>query len=146
MSETNNPPGGAGGTYGGGYGTGPTGPGGPGGSSGPGGPGGPQYGPSGASGDAKGFIGSLFDFSFNSFVTPKIVRFVYILLTIAIVLGYVGFVIAGFADSAVSGVLVLLLGWIPALLYLALFRMTLEFYYSVVRMSEDINRRLPAGR
>ena len=39
----------------------------------------------------------------------------------------------------------MVLGWIPALLYLAFLRMTLEFYYSVVRMSQDINRRLPGS-
>lgn len=37
----------------------------------------------------------------------------------------------------------LLLGPIGVILYLALIRMTLEFYLAVTRMSQDINRRLP---
>lgn len=140
MSDPNAPSGG-GGTYGsggyGGYG------GAQGGSGPPQGPGGPEYGASGASSDARGFFGALFDFSFNSFVTPKIVKVVYVLFTIGMALALVVYVIVGFAADPVIGVLVLLLGWIPALLYLAFIRMTLEFYYSVVRMSQDINRRLP---
>jgi hypothetical protein len=93
----------------------------------------------------KGFLGALFDFSFTSFVTPTIVKFVYILITIGLALGYLLFVIVGFAgDTPAVGIVVLLLGWIPFLVYLALARMTLEFYFALVRMSEDIHHRLPA--
>jgi len=94
--------------------------------------------------DSKGFFGALFDFSFNTFVTPKIVKFVYVLATILLVITYLVFVITGFAgDNPAIGIAFLLLGWIPFLFYLALIRMTLEFYYSIVRMSQDINERLP---
>lgn len=72
-----------------------------------------------------------------------IVKIVYILITIAIAIGLVVWVVAAFFSSVAYGVAALLLGWIPALLYLAFFRMTLEFYYGVVRMSQDINHRLP---
>lgn len=93
----------------------------------------------------KGFLGALFDFSFTSFVTPTIVKFVYILITIGLALAYLLLVIVGFAgDTPAAGVVVLLLGWIPFLVYLALARMTLEFYFALVRMSEDIHHRLPA--
>lgn len=93
----------------------------------------------------KGFFGALFDFSFNEFVTPKIVRFVYVLATAIIGLAYVIVVVSAFAEDAAIGLLVLLVGVVVAIFYLALIRMTLEFYYSVVRMSQDINRRLPPG-
>ncbi|MBA2738756.1 MAG: DUF4282 domain-containing protein [Nocardioidaceae bacterium] len=93
---------------------------------------------------AKGFFAALFDFSFTHFVTPKIVKVVYILATVAMVVFYLILVVAGlFSDSPLVGVLVLLLGWIPFLIYLALIRMTLEFYYALIRMSEDIHERLP---
>jgi Domain of unknown function (DUF4282) len=94
----------------------------------------------------KNFFGALFDFSFSSFVTPMIVKVVYVLITIAIALALLGWIVVAFASDQVAlGVTLLVLGWIPALLYLAFFRMTLEFYYSVVRMSQDINRRLPGS-
>ena len=41
-------------------------------------------------------------------------------------------------DSAPS-----ILGPVFVVIYLAVIRMTLEFYLSVVRMSEDIHKRLP---
>jgi uncharacterized protein DUF4282 len=90
---------------------------------------------------AKGFFGALFDFSFNSFVTPSIVKVVYVLATIALAVGFVGFLIAAIATGESTAILfTLILGPILAILYLALIRMTLEFYYALVRMSEDIHR------
>ena len=94
---------------------------------------------------ASGFFGALFDFGFNEFITPKVVKFVYVLATIGLVLGYVIFVIAGFAQSTGAGLGILVLGALGVIIYLALIRMTLEFYLAIVRMSEDIHRRLPSG-
>jgi hypothetical protein len=105
----------------------------------------PAYPPGGnqpAGGDG-GFFAALFDFSFSQFVTPKIVKLVYVLATIAIALTYLVLVIASFTESAGAGVVVLLLGAVLALVYLAFIRMTLEFYFAIVRMSQDINQRLP---
>lgn len=89
----------------------------------------------------KGFFGALFDFSFNSFVTPKIVKFVYILATIAIGLFVLVFVTASFTESAGAGLVVLFLAPIVGLIYLAFIRMGLEFGYALVRMSDDIHAR-----
>ena len=91
----------------------------------------------------KNFFAALFDFGFSTFVTPMIVKFVYVLATIGLALGYFIFVVVAFAESAAYGVIILLLGAVAALIYLAFIRMTLEFYYAIVRMSQDINRRLP---
>lgn len=96
-------------------------------------------------GPSVGFFGALFDFSFTHFVTPMIVKIVYILVTVGLAIGWLVFVIAGFSDSAASGLVVLVLGAIGVVIYLALARMTLEFYLAVVRMSEDIHKRLPQG-
>ncbi|MGH3928635.1 MAG: DUF4282 domain-containing protein [Pseudonocardiaceae bacterium] len=94
-----------------------------------------------------GFFGALFDFGFNHFVTPSIIKVIYVLGLIGIALGYLFFVITGFAGSAIVGIIALLFGPIVALLYLALFRMMLEFYVAVIRMSEDIHHRgLPGSR
>jgi hypothetical protein len=90
-----------------------------------------------------GFFAALFDFSFAQFVTPKIVKLVYVLATIGLALGYVVFVISAFTQNAAAGIVVLLVGAIVALVYLAFIRMTLEFYFAIVRMSQDINQRLP---
>lgn len=94
--------------------------------------------------DASGFFRALFDFSFSEFITPKVVKFVYVLATIALVLGWLGFTIATLSQSAGAGIFVLVVGAIGVIIYLALIRMTLEFYLAIVRMSEDIHKRLPA--
>ena len=91
----------------------------------------------------KGFFGALFDFSFNHFITPIIVKVVYVLALVALVASWFFFMIAMFTESAVAGLGVLILGPIGIILYLAFIRMTLEFYLAIVRMSEDIRHRLP---
>lgn len=93
--------------------------------------------------EGAGFFTALFDFSFNNFVTPILVRFVYVLATVALAVTWLIFVIAGFANSLGAGLGALILGPVFVVIYLAVIRMTLEFYLSVVRMSEDIHKRLP---
>jgi hypothetical protein len=44
-----------------------------------------------------GFLTALFDFSFTHFVTPKLVRFVYILATIALAVVWFVYVVMAFA-------------------------------------------------
>jgi hypothetical protein len=86
----------------------------------------------------QSFFGALFDFSFNSFATPVVIKVLYILGLVAIGLGYVVLVISGFANSPITGLAILIGGLIGALIYVIFLRITLEFYYAVVRMSEDI--------
>ncbi|WP_404388538.1 DUF4282 domain-containing protein [Humibacillus xanthopallidus] len=92
---------------------------------------------------SAGFLPALFDFSFNSFVTPKIVRFVYVLATIWAVVMYVIVVISSFTQSVTNGLIALVLGPLVAVIWLAVVRIGLEFGISVVRMSEDVHKRLP---
>ncbi len=90
----------------------------------------------------KGFFGALFDFSFEHFVTPMLVKAVYIVALVALGLGWLIWLVAGFSQSTGFGVAVLVLGPILLFLYLCLIRMTLEFYLAITRMSQDIHQRL----
>lgn len=117
----------------------------------PGGPGQPNYPrfPSGGSEplgqggspSAKGFFGALFDFKFEHFITPIIVKIVYVIALVALVLTWLLFTVSSLAQSAGLGLVVLILGAIAVILYLAFIRMTLEFYLAIVRMSQDIHHR-----
>ncbi|MDQ6896184.1 MAG: DUF4282 domain-containing protein, partial [Actinomycetota bacterium] len=98
---------------------------------------------SGSTTTTKGFFGALFDFGFTSFVTPTIVKVVYILATILIGLGYLILLVSSLRSGAAATIVTLIAGGLGALVYLALVRISLEFMYAIVRMSEDINRRLP---
>lgn len=92
--------------------------------------------------NAKGFLGALFDFKFEHFITPMIVKFVYVLSTVALGLVWLFFLLAALASgSPALGLVVLLVGPVLFILYLAFIRMTLEFYLAIVRMSEDIHKR-----
>lgn len=97
----------------------------------------------GVSSGSGGFLEALFDYGFNSFVTPKIVKFVYVLATVWVVIVYALSVFSGFAQSVGYGIAVLVIGPIFALIWLAIVRIGLEFAISVVRMSEDVHKRLP---
>lgn len=97
----------------------------------------------GVAADTKGFLPALFDFGFTQMVTPKLVRFVYLLATIGLGVTWLLFLFSAFSQGAGFGLMVLVLGPVLIVIYLALIRMTLEFYLSITRMSEDINRRLP---
>lgn len=111
-------------------------------------PGAPPPGPAGFGGgpyspgtQQKGFFSALFDFSFESFATPAVVRILYIIGMVLMGIGYVFYTIFGFTISSVVGLAVLIGGAIGLLFLLAMFRISLEFYYAVVRMSEDIHNR-----
>ncbi|MDO5492842.1 MAG: DUF4282 domain-containing protein, partial [Nesterenkonia sp.] len=88
--------------------------------------------------EAKGFFAALFDFSFRSFITVKFAKFIYALLILFVLLGWLMFIISGFATGEpLMGVLGLLFGWIPGFLYVVLFRISLEVMISMVRTSQN---------
>lgn len=98
----------------------------------------------------KGFFGALFDLSFSSFVTTKIIKVLYILWmlgTVLVLLGMVGAAIMQFTErygSAVVGVLFLLASPFAAAFYLILGRLYLELVIVMFRIAEtlnDINRK-----
>lgn len=100
--------------------------------------------PSNSMPPAKGFIGALFDVSFSTFVTPMIIKVVYILGMVVIGFATLFFAFSGFfGDSPGVGIVTLIVGPIVGVLYLAFFRMFCEFYLAIIRMSEDVHRRLP---
>lgn len=84
-----------------------------------------------------GFISALFDFSFTKFVTISFAQFVYILAVAGIAVLWLVFVLAAFMDSATTGILVLLFGWIPALIWLVFIRLGIEMAVAVVRTAAN---------
>jgi hypothetical protein len=94
----------------------------------------------------KGFFGALFDLSFTTFVTPMIIKVVYVIGLVVLGLATLFFALSGFfSDSPGLGILTLVVSPVVGLLYLCFFRMMCEFYLAITRMSEDINRRLPGA-
>lgn len=91
--------------------------------------------------EAKGFFAGLFDLSFQSFVTIKFAKFIYLIVMIAIGLwalfGWIISAIVMMTQEPIAGVLWLLLGWIPVLLGLIFARITLEFYVAMARTAQN---------
>lgn len=82
---------------------------------------------------------NLFDLSFTKFVSPSIARIVYILIMVALGIGYIGVVIAAFASrNVILGILVMLvIGPLVVLIYLALARIGLESLVAGIRTAEN---------
>jgi Domain of unknown function (DUF4282) len=88
---------------------------------------------------AKGFVGSLFDFGFTSFVTPKVVKVVYVLIMAGLALAEVGYLIFAFKASPAFGIISLvILCPLTFFVYLALWRILLELFIVVFRIADDI--------
>jgi hypothetical protein len=85
----------------------------------------------------RGFFSSLFDLSFTSFVTTKIIKVIYVLTLIGIALLALAFIVGAFQESSGLGVFVLLIGApIASLIYVIYSRVILEFIIQVFRISE----------
>jgi uncharacterized membrane protein len=89
----------------------------------------------------KGFLASLFDFSFTSFVTPKIIKVLYVLATVWTVIWALVFLRYGFKYGGAAGGLATLIIVDPILILLTLgaFRMVLELFMVAHRMHEDLS-------
>lgn len=83
-------------------------------------------------------MGALFDLTFKKFVAPTIAKIVYVLAMIVIAISYLTFVISAFNANTVFGVLVLLvIGPLAALLYLAFIRVGLEALLAMILTAQN---------
>jgi hypothetical protein len=98
----------------------------------------------------RGFIGSLFDFSFTSMVTPKIIRALYILITISTLLWavYLVLVAAHFAHAIGAFLVLFIVDPVFVLVTLALWRVVLEYFMVTFRLHDDVKvlRRKAEGQ
>jgi hypothetical protein len=100
----------------------------------------PRSRPAGRPADGPGFLGSLFDFNFASFVTPKIIKSVYLLAVLALGVSAIAFIGNGFGVHVPFGVVArIVLAGLYFFLGLAFFRVVLEFFMVVFRMAEDLH-------
>lgn len=76
--------------------------------------------------DPTGFFESLMDTRFDHLITPKLIRFLYVVAMIVLAIGAIVFIIAGFANDVGSGIVALIVAPIVALIYLIVTRLWLE--------------------
>ena len=102
----------------------------------------------------RGFIASVFDLSFTDFVTPRIVKVLFILAVLFTgffsIVGAITTVSAGFSNSEGSGIVALFLTLILAplgfFLYVLLIRMWLEVVIVLFRIAENTGRLVELNR
>lgn len=100
-----------------------------------------------------GPLKAAFDLSFRSYATPGIVKIVYVLGIVLAALWWIGMVVGAFTAFApdrdlgfgavipgtpVPGIIAILIGWIPAALFVLLLRVGLELALSNVRTAGDV--------
>ena len=89
---------------------------------------------------AKGFFASLFDFSFSTFITSRIVKVVYVLTTIVVALWTLFFILLAFRVSKAFGIIaLLLLGPIFFVITMIYVRVALELIMVIFRIHEDVD-------
>jgi hypothetical protein len=96
----------------------------------------------------KGFVGSLFDYSFNSMITPKLVKGLYILATVMTLFGLL--LIYGFGralgHSVGAGLIELVIFGVPfALLSLGISRLMLEAIVILFQIHGELKKIREAG-
>jgi hypothetical protein len=96
--------------------------------------------------DARGFLGALFDFSFTSFVTTRIIKVLYILIMVIVVLIALAYTIGAFHASATRGFLVLIIGDpLFIIIVMAFWRLILESFVVRFRIAEDVRAMRERG-
>ena len=87
----------------------------------------------------RGFLGSLFDFSFTSMVTPKIIKVLYVLFTVWTALLALIILVISFRTGGMTGGLFVLIIVEPifVLLMLGVYRVILEAFMVVFRIYEE---------
>lgn len=89
--------------------------------------------------EAKGFVRSLYDFQFDHFITPKVLRVLYAIAVVLLSLGAVIFLIASLASGEPGAIIVALIVIpIAYLIYLALVRMYFELVSALFRIADDL--------
>ena len=96
--------------------------------------------------DQRNFFAALFDFSFTSFITTKIIKVLYALIMIMIVLSALLFTVSAFRTNATFGLLTLVIGDpLFVIIALALWRLYFEFYIVFFRIAEDVRAMRERG-
>ena len=89
--------------------------------------------------DTKGFVKSLYDFKLDSYVTPRVLRFLYAVVVLLLTLGAVLFLLASLASgdssAATAAVIVIPIGYF---LYLVFTRIYFELIAAFFRMADDV--------
>ena len=87
----------------------------------------------------KGFFGALFDMSFSSFVTTKLIKVLYILIIILAALGAMVMVGSGFRHGGPGVIVGILIAPVAFVLWVMAGRVWLELIIVMFRIAENVS-------
>ncbi len=102
----------------------------------------------------KGFFGSLYDFSFSSFIFPRLVRFLYAVCLILVTIGALGALVGALAggdflrdnfDFELPGWTALIIVPVAYFIYIILLRIWFEMIYVLFGIYENTGRIADRG-
>lgn len=88
----------------------------------------------------KGFFGSLFDFSFESFVFPKVISFIYAIIVVLTAIGLLALIVFAFGQGSLEGVGAIILGPVVMILYLIMVRAWMEIAIVMFRIYDNTGK------
>jgi hypothetical protein len=89
--------------------------------------------------DAMGFFGTLFDFSFSEFLTPKVIKVLYAIGLLLAAIGALVFIVAGFHRGAGVGIIFLVISPVVFVLYALAVRIYLEIMLVLFRIAGRVD-------
>jgi len=81
------------------------------------------------------------DFSFQHFVTPRLIRLLYALSLLAAVLATVTWMFSGFADGILNGVFTFVTGPVAFIVYVLCARVVMEVILAIFQIAEKLKER-----
>jgi hypothetical protein len=95
--------------------------------------------------DEKNFFAGLFDFSFNSLLTRRIVKLLYILAILFGGITVVACVVLGYQQSPAQGLINFVVGIVSLFVGILVTRVLLELALVILRIAESIDRATHPG-
>jgi hypothetical protein len=97
--------------------------------------------------EAAGFISSLFDLSFSTFITSKLIKVLFVISIVMAAFGSLAMVMYGFAMGALPGILMLLIvAPLVFFFYVIYARVVMEVLIVIFRCSEYLAEIAKQGR
>ena len=88
--------------------------------------------------EEKGFLGTIFDFSFTEFVTTKVIKFLLALAMVVNVIVTIFWIVGGFNISTLTGILFIILSPVVYLILMLFARIYLELIIVIFRIAENL--------
>ena len=96
--------------------------------------------------EKEGFLSALFDFSFESFITRKLISVLYVLAIAGGAVAALLFGLSGFSHSIPAGIGALVLNALFFILYVMYTRVVLEIIIVIFRIAENTGELVKQGK